>query len=132
MGLRVWKEKILLVIHIRSLGEETLAYRVYMQQKENKWPGLFKETTDICAELQIEDCNYTTLSKSKYKNLVQEACHRKNEERLRANASEVKCVRMKNESYGRKSYIGNTTIEESRNWFRTRFISSSFCRQLLT
>jgi hypothetical protein len=28
MGLRVWKEKILLVIHIRSLGEETLASRV--------------------------------------------------------------------------------------------------------
>ena len=33
MSLRVWVEKIMLIIHIRSLDEGTLARRVYEEQK---------------------------------------------------------------------------------------------------
>ena len=45
-----------MVLHIRSLDEETLANRVYTQQKENNWPGLVEETKRICEELKIKDC----------------------------------------------------------------------------
>jgi hypothetical protein len=55
MGLRVKIEQIKLVIHIRSLGAETLARMVYDEQKVNGWPGLPKETAKACEELRIED-----------------------------------------------------------------------------
>ena len=41
MGLRIWIEKILLVFHIRSLDSDTLANRVYVEQKEKGWPALY-------------------------------------------------------------------------------------------
>ena len=34
MGLRVQIEKLLLVLHIRSLDEETLAGKIYEEQKQ--------------------------------------------------------------------------------------------------
>ena len=37
MGLRVKKEKILMVLHLRSLQEDTLARQIYEEQKKNKW-----------------------------------------------------------------------------------------------
>ena len=40
---------------------------------------------------------------------------------LRASASEIKCARIKNYLYGRKSYTTSTTIQESRKWFKTRW-----------
>ena len=115
-----------MVLHIRSLDDKTLANRVYTQQKENNWPGLVEETKRICEELKIEDCNSTTLSKAKYKILVMKACHLKNEERLRLKASGLKCERMKSEEYGRKTYVSKKSMEESRNWFRTRFFLQPF------
>ena len=45
------------------------------------------------------------------------ACHKKNEETLRARATQDKCVRIGGEEYGRKDYMKNQTIE----WFKTRF-----------
>merc|ERR1712082_424294 len=63
MGLRVWREKVLLVLHIRNLGQETLASQIYQQQKAEGWPGLAAETKKICEELNIEDYNETSLTK---------------------------------------------------------------------
>ena len=100
---------------------ETLARKIYEEQKENKWPGLSEEGKYICAELGIEDCNTTSMSKTDYRVLVTQACHAKNAERLRSTASETKCGRIKTEDYGKKDYIGSKTIQDSRKWFRTRF-----------
>ena len=50
----------------------------------------------------------------------------KNEEMLRSAASEIKCARIKTEAYGKKSYTTNTTIQESRKWFKTRFGLQNF------
>jgi hypothetical protein len=36
MGLRIWKEKVLMILYIRSLGEQTLARRIYDEQKASK------------------------------------------------------------------------------------------------
>ena len=126
MGLRIWIQKALLVLHIRSLDEDSLAARVYKEQNAQNWPGLVQETKYICRELQIEDCNTTLLNKTDYKNLLLKACHSKNEDRLRLQATDTKCARIKNESYGKKKYINSTNIEESRSWFRTRFGLTNF------
>ena len=121
MKIRVWAEKILIVLHIRSLDQETLASRVYRKQMEQNWPGLARETKQICEDLNIEDCNLTQLSKRDYKLILTKACHTKNEQILRATASEVKCSRIKQELYGRKSYTQSKNIEDSRKCFRSRF-----------
>ena len=114
------------VIHIRSLDEETIARRIYEEQKEKLLPGLVEETRIICQDLEVEDCNTTRLSYTAYRTLVTKACHITNEKRLRRQASGVKCERMLTESYGRKAYIQDRTISEARNWFRTRFFLQPF------
>ena len=49
------------------------------------------------------------------------ACHLKNEARLRLQATETKCARIRTEPYGKQKCINNTTIEQAWGWFRTRF-----------
>ena len=74
-----------------------------------------QETKFICQELNIED------QKNDFRSLLLKACHSKNEERILLGASEVKCSRLKTESYGRKSYLQDQTISQCRSWFRTRY-----------
>ena len=75
MGLRIKIEKLLLVLHIRNLTENSLARQIYEEQKKLNWPGLAAETAAICLELNIEDCNSTKMSKCDYKQIVVRACH---------------------------------------------------------
>ena len=90
-----------------------MAFKIYREQKAHNWPGLAQETTLICKELSIEDCNSTTLGKTDYKTLLINACHLKNEERLRLMATKNKWARITQEKYGKQNYIQNTTIEDS-------------------
>ena len=92
-----------------------------MKQFGENWPGLASETKQICQELNIENCNLTLLNKREYKVILTKACHIKNEQILRATASEVKCNRIRQEPYGKKTYTKLTTIEESRKWFKSCF-----------
>ena len=101
-GLRVWIEKVMLIIHIRSLDENALARRVYEEQKKNSWPGLASETSLLCQTLSIEDCNLTKLGKTSYRKILLPACHKKNEEKLR-NFAKGKCERINHEEYGKKN-----------------------------
>ena len=120
-GLRIWIEKVMLVIHLRSLDDHTLARRTYIEQKEKNLPGLAQETKEICQKLNIEDCNETSQNKQSFRKSLLLACHAKNEERIIQGASQVKCSRIFNENYGRKSYLKNQTLVQSRKWFKTRF-----------
>ena len=120
MSLRVWVEKIMLIIHIRSMDEGSLARRVYEEQKNQNWPGLASETTLFCQELNIEDCNVTNKTKTLYRKTVVQACHKKNEENLRKQAK-GKCSRIADECYGKKDYIQNKNIHQVRQQYRTRF-----------
>ena len=73
----------MLVLHIRSLDENTLAKKIYNEQRKEGWPGLAKETKEICEELGILDCNTTNMNKREYKDLVNAALLMKDEEYLR-------------------------------------------------
>ena len=59
MDIRVKIEKFLLVLHIRSLDEETIVKKIYLEQISDNCPGLASETNYICEEFNIEDCNFT-------------------------------------------------------------------------
>ena len=95
MGLRVAIEKLMLIHHIRSLDENTLARKVYEEQKSNNWPGLAKETALICEELDVENVNETAIPKNEYRKLVLKACQLKDEVNLRSQAErKSKCQKI--------------------------------------
>ena len=73
-------------LHIRSLEGTALANKIYNEQRKEGWPGLAKETKEICEGLNITDVNTTYLTKNIYKLLVDGAIKRKNEEWLRKEA----------------------------------------------
>jgi hypothetical protein len=122
MGLRVWREKLRMILSLRSLGEGTLARRIYEEQRARQWPGLAREATQICEELGIEDCNVTSLPKISYKKMINEACIAEQRRRLLKLAEgRVKCSRIANEKFEKRPYISNTKIKEVRQWFLTRY-----------
>ena len=100
----VWWHKILMVLHIRNMEAKAFAKHIYEEQKNMQWPGLAKETRDICMKLNIQDCNETILEKSRYLIIVREAINKKNESMLRLLAT-GKCQRIVAEDYGKKPYI---------------------------
>ena len=77
MQLRICKEKILLVLHLRNLDENSIARQIYKEQKSQQFPGLAMETKLICQNLNIEDCNKTLLDKTYYIKVVTKALHQK-------------------------------------------------------
>ena len=75
--LRVWREKVLLVHHLRGLDPDSLARRIYQEQRERAWPGLARETTDICRQLGIPDCNTADILATRdkeYRKMITESC----------------------------------------------------------
>ena len=48
MFIRVWKEKILLILRIRSLEDSALAKMMWKEQLDNNWPGPVIERKDLC------------------------------------------------------------------------------------
>ena len=122
MKLRVWKEKVLMILHLRNLDEGSLAYKVYKEQVRNEWPGLAKEGKTICDHLNVEDCNTTKLSKDEFKKIIEEAIKKKDEDEIKKEAEgKSKCFRIFNERYGRKEYLSNIKISEVRECFKSRF-----------
>ena len=122
MKLRVWREKLFMVLHLRSLCENSLASKVYREQLDRGWPGLSQEVKLICNKLEIEDCNTTKINKKEFKKIINEAIIKKNEEEIKIHAQgKTKCERIFSEKYGRKEYLGQKKIGEVREYFRSRF-----------
>jgi hypothetical protein len=127
MGLRIKLEKVMLVFHLRSLAEDTLARKVYEEQKEKRWPGLALETENICKEWGIEDCNSSGKSKQEFRKIAELACMVKDEVNLRKlGEGKEKCSRILKECYGRKKYFNTNTIKEAREMYRTRVAMMPF------
>jgi exonuclease III len=124
MALRIWVEKVMLVRHLRSLEEETLASKIYQEQKKQKWPGLAKEAALICSELGIENVNTAdvfSVSTKDYRKSVIEHCRAKDEKCLREMAEgKEKCTRIMSEEYGKKKYISSEKIYNVRQHFYSR------------
>ena len=114
----------MLVRHLRGLDPTALARQIYEEQKEQKWPGLVKETTLICQKLGIENCNEDDLeqvgTKTYRKKLVQK-CKEKDEIELRKMAQgKIKCDKIMSESYGKKPYLSSNVLRKARLLFKTR------------
>ena len=104
-----------------------MANKIYNEQRKEGWPGLAKETKEICEELNITDVNTTYLTKNEYKSLVDGAIKRKNEEWLRKEAEgKRKCEKIMRETFGKKNYITKNKVGEVRNIFKARVGMSEF------
>lgn len=86
MELRIWIEKVMM-LYVRNLDDNSLAKKVYIEQKYQQWPGLVIETETICQKLKIESVHTTKLRKQKYRKIVVKACHQLNEQYLRNKAN---------------------------------------------
>ena len=122
MKLRIWREKLSLALHIVRLKEDSLANRIWKEQKQYGWPGLAAEIKRITEVLLgIEDVNTTELTKSAFRMQVTEACHRLNEERLREEMEgKRKCQKILADGYGRKEYFNKKIPAQVRMYFSTR------------
>ena len=121
--LLVWEEKAKLILHIRSLEPDSLARRVYEEQKKNRWPGLAAEVTAICESLVIEDANETNEDKNKYTEKLKEACRVKDEVDIKKKMEKMeKMVILNNEDCRRKNYIDQKSINRVRDTFATRVL----------
>ena len=113
-----------MVKHIRNLGENTIARKVYEEQKANGWPGLAMETANICKVLNIENCNVADIhliSNKVYRNYVKQQCVIKDEFNLRGLAEgKEKCFRIMKGRFGKKSYISLQTLHSVRQHFLSR------------
>ena len=110
------------VFHLRSLDDDMLAGWMYKVQVENGWPGLAKETKEICEKLKIEDVNKTKLSEKEYKKLIDLALKVKDRDNiLKQSEDKVKCKKIKEECYGKKSCFAEAKICEVRDLFKTGF-----------
>ena len=121
MKLRIWREKASLALHIVRLSEDSLANKVWKEQRLYGWPGLAAEVDMIKEDLDIEDVNTTKLSKKAFRQTVTEACHKYNEARLREEMSgKKKCEKIFSEGYGRKEYFRKKKPGQVRDFFATR------------
>ena len=121
MKLRIYKEKLMMIMHLRELDERSLASRIYHEQLAKGWPGLAKEGSEICKELEIEDVNVTTMTKSEFKRVIQGAIKTRDEVIMREQAeNKTKCEEIMKECYGKKAYLSENKIEDVRFRFKRR------------
>lgn len=121
MGLRVWREKLCLALHIVRMDSDTLANRIWREQCLYQWPGLSEETVTICKELEIEHVTDTDVTAKVYRKKVTEACHRLNERRLRKMMlGKRKCTKIHAEYYGQKSYFDQKIPNQVGDQFTMR------------
>jgi hypothetical protein len=67
---RIWKEKIMLLVRIKTQDESACSRQVYKESWTRGWPGLGEEVTDICKEIGIPDVNREVVSKSDIKEAI--------------------------------------------------------------
>ena len=107
--LRIWREKIMLIHHIRRPKEEALlASEMFREQVRNNWPGLAeaKEADDICKQLGIENVNETVLSKSQFSQLVDRAIDQKEDQMLKEESENMQKMKViRSEDWGLKEYV---------------------------
>ena len=122
----VWLEKCCMILHIRGLGEDSLARRVWSEQQLFGWPGLAREAAEISRKLVVADPKTTTMTKVAYRKEVARACHQYNEknlkDKMRTKDGQImtKCRKIAEDHYGRKEYFAKKVPSEVRSVFATR------------
>ena len=122
MKYRIWVEKTMMILHLRGLEESSMASRIWKEQRTWGWPGLSKEVTEICEDLDVTDTNEMDFEESEKKIIrktIKEACRDKDEKELKARMGK-KCENMKDEDCRIKPYFKELTLYEAREMFKIK------------
>ena len=125
MPMRVKKEKVMLIKHIKELEPESLARLMYEEQINNNWPGLALETEEICKELCIENVNTTVKSKAEYSKDLQKAVRVIDEVRMKKEMGDEhtgmkKMKVMRKSDCSLKDYMKTGTLYSARKTWEVR------------
>ena len=121
MKLRVYREKLMLVHHLRTLDSEALASEMYSEQVKNNWPGLAREAEEICEHLGIQSVNKTLLNKKQFSQLIDTVLVQKENQILQedsVNMEKMKIIR--SEKWGLKDYVVAGNLYSVRSTWEVR------------
>ena len=79
---QILKRKLLLIHHISHLDTNSLAFKVYQQEKLHGLPGLFQEVKEELSNLGITIKEMEGTTKTEWKVIVKKITHDKNEQDL--------------------------------------------------
>ena len=121
---RIIKKKLLLIKHIASLNNNSLAKSVYMQQKNNKnLPGLVDDVREILIECDLSLDMMETFSRREWKDFVKDFIVSKNKEELLTLMKPYKKINideLKNEDFELKTYMKSFPVKQALVKFRLR------------
>jgi hypothetical protein len=118
MKWRIWEQKCLLVIRVQNLEEGSLAKQIHEQAEENDWPGLGRETRQICQELQIPDINKNRILKEHLQQAIQKSHH---EDMMSQFVHSKKLQDIKESDFSDfQPYFHDKNIENARTKFKIR------------
>ena len=125
MPMRVKKQKVMMVKHIREPEQDSLAKLMYDEQVRNNWPGLAREAAEICAELYIEDVNETNKGKQEYSKEVKEAVRAMDEINMKREMGDENSVMKKMKTLRKspvslKEYMKTGTLHSVRKTWDIR------------
>ena len=119
MKLRIWKEKIRMVLAIKEMDSRFLARQIYEEQKRNDWPGLAKEVEELCGIVGLPNANRVDVTKMQVDGAIRE--HNRLVIRSDMILKYKKLDDLVEEEDGMlKDYMRTKNISESRVLFRIR------------
>ena len=119
MRLRIWAEKVKMVIALRVMDERFLARQVYDEQVKQGWPGLSREVAEICLQIGLPDANVVTIAKAQVDKAIKE--YNKGEIRAVMSSNYTKLDELVEVEDGCvKEYMKMKNLAESRMMFRIR------------
>ena len=121
MKQRIWSRKLMFVNTLKNMSDRTLAKQILNEQVKRGWPGLARETRELCQALGLPDIIKERISKPKWENMVKKAVLESHEEELMAEVqSKRKLEGIIDEDMKRKDYFKQKSLEGTRMLFRIR------------
>ena len=117
-------KKMMFLHHISTLPEETLANQIYTQQKENHFPGLVSECSNLVEKYDLlnilgGDNPPKDVFKNNIKTKLKESVSDKLQSEINA-MSKLENIDVKSESYGAKPYLAEMNLAQARTKFKLR------------
>ena len=127
---RIMMNKLILVNHILSLDENSLARQVLIAQVTQNLPGLKNEAEHFINDLGLPNCFKRSIPKNSWKKQVKKAVGRKNEEELRNKMESFKKVRhdISNEKFECKDYIFNLPLSQAQTMFKHKYSMTQYVK----
>ena len=118
MKWRIWLQKIMLIIRIKSKDEETLCGKIYKEEKRMGLPGLAKEVSEIFHEIGIPNVNEEFVTTKAIKEAISSHHYSDMKKDLESSS---KLEEIKHEEFREpQKYMHERSIENGRLAFQIR------------